>query len=153
MSIEETLRAQLTAAIRAKDLRTANVIRMISTKIMERRTAKGFTGEVDDALVIEVIGAYKKMLDKAKKDFAAAGERGKEELANLEFESEYCATFLPKSLGEEEVRDAVETAIAEIGDVNPKMAGRVVGVVMKQHKGRVDAGLVKKLVDEALARS
>ena len=153
MSIEEKLREKLTAALRAKDLRTANVIRMLNTRIMERRTAKGFTGKVDDALVLDVIGAYKKTMDKAKKDFANAGDRGKEELANLEFETEFCAQFLPQPLAEAEVRDAVKTAVAELGDVTPKMAGRVVGMVMKKHKGRVQAGLVKKLVDEAIAAS
>ena len=66
MSLEQDLRAQLTAAIKAKDLRTANVIRMINTKVMERRTAAGFKGTVDDELVREVIAAYKKSLEKAR---------------------------------------------------------------------------------------
>ena len=48
--LEAQLREQLTAALKAKDLKTANLIRMINTKIMERRTAKDFSGTVDDAL-------------------------------------------------------------------------------------------------------
>ena len=47
-NLEGQLREQLTASIKAKDLKTANLIRMINTKIMERRTAKGFSGTVDD---------------------------------------------------------------------------------------------------------
>ena len=77
MSLEEDLRARLTAAIKAKDLRTANVIRMINTKVMERRTAAGFKGTVDDDLVRDVIAAYKKSLEKAREEFAAAGEQGR----------------------------------------------------------------------------
>ena len=46
---------------------------------------------------------------------------------------------------------AVREALAELGATDPKMAGRVVGAVMKKHKGRVDAALVKQLVDAELA--
>ncbi len=153
MSIESDLRAQLTAAMKAKDLKKANVIRMINTKVMEKRTSKGFSGEVDDALYREVIAAYKKSLDKAMAEYQGLGERGAEQVAELRFESEFCAQFLPAQMTEEEARVAVAKAVAESGADNVKMAGRVVGLVMKTHKGRVDAGLVKRLVDQALASS
>jgi hypothetical protein len=150
MSIEADLRAQLTAALKAKDLPTANVIRMLNTKVMERRTAKGFTGEVDDALYLDVIAAYKKMIDKAMEPYRDAGERGAGHLAELTLEAEFCARFLPEQLGEEATRAAVRAAIAEAGATDPKMAGRVIGMVMKAHKDVADAGLVRKLVAEEL---
>jgi hypothetical protein len=53
-SLEVQLRQQLTAAMKAKDSKTANLVRMINTKIMERRTAEGFNGVVDDALILDV---------------------------------------------------------------------------------------------------
>jgi hypothetical protein len=150
MSIEQDLRARLTAALKAKDLKTANVIRMVNTKVMEKRTAKGFSGEVDDALFLDVIAAYKKSLDKAKDQFAAAGERGAEQLAELEFETEFLAQFLPEMLGEDQVREIVKKAIADLGASGPKMIGRVMGAVMKEHKGVVEAPLVKKIAAEEL---
>lgn len=150
MSIEEDLRSRLTAAIRAKDLKTANVIRMVNTKVMERRTAKGFSGEVDDALYLEVIGSYKKSLEKACVEFEAAGERGAASLAELQPEIEYLAQFLPQSLSEDQVRAAVKQAIIDLGANDPKMAGRVMGAVLKEHKARTDAATVKKIVAEEL---
>ncbi len=151
MSIEQDLRKRLTAAMKAKDSDTANTIRMINTKVMERRTAKGFKGEVDDALYLDVIAAYKKSLDKAAKEYAAAGERGKEHLEELTKESAFWAQFLPEQMSEDAVRDAVKAAIAELNADNPKMTGRVIGAVMKQHKGLVDAAVVKSIVSELLA--
>jgi uncharacterized protein YqeY len=151
MSLEEDLRARLTAAMKAKDLRVANIIRMVNTKVMERRTAAGFKGTVDDELVREVIAAYKKSLEKAREEFAAAGQKGVEQIAELDFEIEFCRQFLPEQLGEDEARAAVREALAELGGVpDPKSAGRVVGAVMKKHKGRIDAALVKRLLDEEL---
>ena len=61
-NLEEQLRQQLTTAMKNKDQRTANLVRMINTKIMERRTAKGFSGQVDDALILDVISSYKKSM-------------------------------------------------------------------------------------------
>src|SRR6478735_3815103 len=95
-NLEAQLREQLTTALKAKDMKTANLIRMINTKIMERRTAKDFTGTVDDALVLDVIGTYKKSMEKAKQEFAAAGDRAKDQIAEIDFEIQWCSKLLPQ---------------------------------------------------------
>src|SRR5688500_5985526 len=145
MSLEAQLREQLTAALKAKDLKTANLIRMINTKIMERRTAPGFTGQVDDALVLDVIAGYRKAMEKAKGEFAAAGDRGKEQIAELQFEIDWCSNWLPKQLGEEELRAVVARHVAELPKKDPKMAGKVIGMVKKELGERADVALVKKI--------
>ncbi len=151
MPIEQDLRQQLTAAMKAKDQRTLDVIRMINTKIMERRTAKGFTGQVDDALITDVIAAYKKSLLKAKEEFINVGERGKDQADQLQWEIEFCDRFLPKGMSADEIRAAVRAAITATGAKDPKMAGRIVGEVMKAHKGKVEAGEVKKIAEQELS--
>jgi uncharacterized protein len=149
-NLEAQLREQLTASIKAKDLKTANLIRMINTKIMERRTAKDFTGTVDDALILDVISAYKKQMEKAKLEFANAGDRGKEQIAELDFEVEWCKKWLPQQVGEAELREAVTKVISELPQKDPKMAGKVIGAIKKQYGDRADAQLVKKLAEELL---
>ena len=132
-------------------MKTANLIRMINTKVMERRTAKGFTGQVDDALILDVIATYKKSMEKARGDFVNAGERGKEQLADIDFEIAWCAKLLPQQMSEAELRDAVAKAVAELPSKDPKMAGRVIGAIKKQFGDRADAQLAKKIADELLA--
>ena len=149
-TLEAKLREQLTAAMKAKDSKTANLVRMINTKIMERRTAKDFSGEVDDALILDVIGAYKKAMEKARVDYVAAGERGAEQAKELEFEVEWCSQWLPKGLSEAELRDAVARAVSELPAKDPKMAGKIIGAIKKQFGDRADAQLTKKLADELL---
>lgn len=151
-NLEAQLGEQLTAAIKAKDLKTANLIRMIKTKIMERRTAKGFTGTVDDALILDVIATYKKSMEKARTEYAGAGDRGKEQLEEIDFEVGWCSKFLPQGLSEAELRDAVLAAIAALPSKDPKMAGRVIGAIKKQFGDRADAQLAKKIAEEELAK-
>lgn len=151
MSIEADFKTKQIAAMRAKDTATSNVIKMIKTKVMERRTSKGFTGEVDDALYLSVIAAYKKSLEKARIEFEKAGERGADSIAELDLEIAFCQGYLPQPMSEEEVKAAVTVAIEEMGTVTAKMAGRIVGAVMKAHKGKAEAAMVKAAVDAALA--
>jgi uncharacterized protein len=151
-NLEAQLREQLTSAIKAKDLKTANLIRMINTRIMERRTAKGFSGEVDDALVLDVIGAYKKQMEKAKQEFAGAGDRAKDQIADIDFEIAWCGRWLPEQVSEAELRDAVAKVVAEMPQKDPKMAGRVIGAIKKQLGDRADAQLTKKIAEELLSK-
>ena len=150
MALEQALTDTLTQAIKAKDARTADVVRMIKTKIQERRTAKGSSGQVDDALVLDVIGAYRKQLQKAVAEFDKVGERGAAQAAVLRFEIEFCERYLPKTMDEVAVRALVRERIATLGIADPKQAGRLVGDIMKTHKGQVDAGDVKRVAEELL---
>ncbi len=149
MSIESQLQDLLKEAMRNKDARTKNCIAMIKTKHMERRTAPGFKGPLDDALWLDVITAYQKQMRKSREEYAALGERGAEALPTIDFEIEFCARFLPKAASDDEVRAAVREQIAKVGK-DPKMAGRIMGELMKAHKGHFDPGTVKRIVEEEL---
>jgi len=154
MALEQELDETLKQAMKGKDSRTADVVRMIKTKVMERRTAKGFAGTVDDALVRDVIAAYRKQLQKALVEFEHAGERGAAQVAQLRFELEFCQRYLPQAMDDAAVRTLVRERIATLGITDAKQAGRLVGDVMKTHKGQVEAADVKRIAEELLgARS
>src|SRR5512145_20690 len=139
MGLEQTLDDLLREAMRARDARTADVVRMIKTRLMERRTAKGFTGVVDDALVQDVIATYRKQLQKALTEFEKAGERGASHAAQLRFEMEFCERFLPRGLDEASLQSLVRERVTALGISDAKQIGRLIGDIMKTHKGRVEA--------------
>src|SRR5262245_34654591 len=153
MSIEAQIGDLLKEAIRGKDMRTADCLRMIKTKHMERRTAAGFKGPLDDALWLDVIASYQKQLRKTREEYVAVGERGAAMLPQIDFEIELCARFLPKAAGEDEVRAAVREAIARLGISDPKQAGRLMGEIMKANKGKFDPAMVRRLVETELGAS
>jgi uncharacterized protein YqeY len=151
MSIETQLNDSLKDAMRARDTRTADCIRMIKTKHMERRTAAGFKGPLDDGLWLEVVTAYQKQLRKAREEYAAIGERGAEALSQIDFEIGFCARFLPKAASDDEVRAVVRETLARLGVSDAKQAGRVIGEIMKAHKGRFEPAAIKRFVEQELA--
>jgi uncharacterized protein len=150
MPIHEELAAELKDAIRSRDRRRLDVIRQVETELARARTEPGFHGEVDDALYRRVIAAYCKKMDKARQEFLQAGERGRAQADKLAFEIEYLGRWQVRTLDEAATRDLVRAAIAEIGATDPRMAGRVIGHVMKAAGGTVDGTLVNRLVREEL---
>jgi uncharacterized protein YqeY len=150
MSLEQELTDRLTQAIKTKDAPTADVVRMIKTRIQERRTAKDFSGTINDAVVLEVIGAYRKLLQKAIAEYEKLGERGAEPAAKLRFEIGFCEGYLPKGLDESAVRTLVQERIGALGIADAKQVGRLVGDIMKTHKGQVEAADVKRMAEEML---
>jgi uncharacterized protein YqeY len=150
MSLEQQLTDTLKQAMKDKDSHTADTVRMIKTKIMERRTAKGFSGEVDDALVTDVIAAYRKQLIKALEEFEKLGDKGAEQAGQLRFEIAFCERFLPKGLDEAALRTLVKERIAALGISDAKQVGKLLGDIMKTHKGQVEAGDIKRVAEELL---
>ena len=150
MGLEQQLSERLTRAIKGQDARTADVVRMVKTKLQERRTAKGFSGTVDDALVLDVIGAYRKQLQKAVAEYEKVGERGAAQIVQLRFEIEFCEGYLPKGLDDDALRVLVRERLGALGIGDAKQVGRLVGDVMKTHKGQVDAADVKRIAEELL---
>jgi uncharacterized protein YqeY len=150
MGLEETLNETLTRAMKDKDQRTAEVVRMLKTRVMERKTAKGFTGAVDDALVLDVIGAYRRQLQKALAEFERVGERGAAQVAQLRFEIAFLEGYLPRGMDDTALRALVRERITALAVTDRKQAGRLVGDIMKSHKGQVDAADVKRIAEEVL---
>jgi uncharacterized protein len=147
MSLTNTL----TQAIRDKDQRMADIVRMIKSRITERRTAKGFSGQIDDAVVQDVISAYRKSLQKALPDYEKVGERGRTQAEQLRFEIEVLARWLPKGLDEPALRSLVRERLTALNITDPKQVGRLMGDLMKTHKGQVDAADVKRIAEELLS--
>ncbi len=147
MSIKEELAAELKSAMLARDARRRDAVRQIETEISMVRSSAGFTGEIDDAVYLSVIGSYVKKMQKSVDEYRGLGERGVAMAEKLEWEVAYLSRWLPSKLGEGETLALVRAAIAELGVAgDPKAAGRVTGHLMKIHKDEVDGAMVSRLV-------
>ena len=151
MSIESALKDELKRGMKARDQATLDVVRMIRSKVQEATTAKGFSGEVNDALYMEVIQRYVKQMKKALPDYVAQGERGAEMVEKLEWEVSYLEKFLPQKLGEAETMALVQAAIEATGATDMKQMGMLMGKVVGPNRDTVDAAIVKTCIQKALS--
>jgi len=149
MGLHEELDTRLKDAMRAKDERVLDVVRMIRSRAKKEAIEKNI--DLDDALYEATISSYVKQMRRALTEYEAAGEAGMEMAEKLRFEIAYLEPFLPAMLDEAAVRDLVRAAIAEHGIADSRQAGRVVGLVMKSHKGEVEPALVKRIAEAELS--
>ena len=101
--------------------------------------------------MLDVIGAYRKSLQKALPDYEAAGERGRAQAEQLRHEIEYLERWLPRGLDAAALRALVRERLTALNVTDVKQVGRLVGDVMKTHKGQVEAADVKRVAEELLA--
>ena len=81
----------------------------------------------------------------------AAEDEPIDPLAVLRAELAVVSSFLPSLADEATTRGWVQAAIAESGASSAKELGKVMGALMKAHKGEVDGNLARKLAAELLA--
>ncbi len=149
MSIQEEFAAELKDAMKSGDSARRSVIRQVHTEVATAKSAPGFKGEIDDDLYQRTIISYVKKMEKARKEYEQLGDRGADQAAKLQYEVDYLARWTPQLLDEAATREIVKTAINEVGVDDPKMAGRVMGHIMKSGAD-LDGGLVNRLVREEL---
>ena len=138
-------------AMRAKDKRTVTLMRMIKSQVIERTTHKRYKGETGDALWLPVVESYVKSAHKTLKDYLSLGESGAEHAEQVEWEINALQQYLPQKADEATTRTWVGEAIADLGATQVAQVGRVMGAVMKAHKGEADPQLVKKIATELLS--
>jgi uncharacterized protein YqeY len=145
--IAERLSAQIKEAMKSGDRTRLQTVRLLATSVRNREVELGRDLTEDD--LVEV--ATREM--KRRKEAAEAYERaGRAELAEQErAEGAILEAYLPEQLSEDEVRAAIEEAVASTGATGPGDMGRVMSQVMGRFKGRVDGGEVNRLVRERLA--
>ena len=151
MSLQETIKNGIKDAMKAKDSVRLDVLRGLSTAFMNYSVANGGTPqtELTDEQTIDVITKESKKRKDSIEQFTNAGrlELAEKELAELAILKE----FLPAQMSHEEI---IPIVLAKIGEMNAdkSKAGVVVGMVMKELKGKADGDDVKKIVDELLAQ-
>lgn len=149
-ALENELTEQLKASMRAGDKMATAAIRMVRTKIMEKRTAKNAV-EITDEIIQDVIRNYVKVMQGSIDELKAGGATDDEpNIAQMRDEIVYLDRFLPKLLDEAATAAIVDQVLAANAITDPKMAGKATGLIMKDLKGKADPGLVAKLVKQKL---
>ena len=149
MSIKETLKADLTEAIRSSDKVVSGTIRMVLTAITNEEVSGKEARVLTDDEVITVLSREAKKRREAAEEFAKAGRTDK--AAEEKAEGEVIAKYLPAQLSEDDIKKLIASAIASTGAAGPADMGKVMGAIKPQIAGKADGSLVSSLVKAALA--
>jgi hypothetical protein len=147
MSRVDDVSRQMAEALRARETDRLAALRSIRAAFLNEMKKDGASELAD-----EVELALLRRLEKQHLESIAAFESaGRSELAEREkAELAVIREFLPSLADEATTRAWVEAAIAETGAAGPRDLGRVMGAVMKKHKGEVDGDLARRVATERL---
>jgi len=141
MAIVETVKQDLTAAMKAGEKDRVGALRLLLSELQ-----KAVKDGSDDELTV-LRRERKRRLEAA----TAFRDAGRSELATGEdSEAEIIAAYLPAELSDEELRAIVADAVAESGASSPKDMGSVMKLAMPKIDGRADGKRVSAIAAEAL---
>jgi len=149
--MHKKLKEELLVAMRAKDTVRLNVIRSLIAAFTNELVAKGRKPqeEVTDDEALTVI----KRASKQRKDSIEQFRKGgREDLAlTEEAELKIIESYLPAQMSREEIEKTARAMKEKMGVTDKSKAGMLMGVVMKELKGRADGNDVKAVVDALLS--
>ena len=148
MSIKESLRSDLTEAIRGRDEIVSSTIRMVLTAITNEEVAGKEARVLSDDEIITVLSREAKKRREASEAFENAGRADKAALEKAE--GEVIAKYLPAQLSVEEIKKIIADAVTSTGASGPADMGKVMGAVKPLIAGKADGSIVSTLVKEAL---
>ena len=139
MGLRDQINDSLKAAMKAGDKRRISTLRLMNSAIKDRdiqsRTAGPDAG-VGDAQLVEL---FAKMVKQRQESLDIYEKAGRSELAEQEREEiAIIQGFMPKQLGEEEVKAAIADAIKETGAAGIKDMGKVMAALKAKYSGQID---------------
>ena len=145
--LKARLQQEMKDALRAGDKVQLGALRLLHASVKNREVE--LLREVDDEEFVEVVGREVKR----RKEAAEAYEKGgRQDLLDRERrEQEVLEAYLPEQLSQEEVSSLIDEAVADTAASGPGDIGKVMGYVMRKARGRVDGGVVNRLVRERLS--
>lgn len=149
MSLEQTINDKLKTAMLAKDEKGLRGLRAIKAAIIVAKTAEGAGGKISEADEVKLL---QKLVKQRKDSLEIFQQQNRPELAQKEQEEiEVIEAFLPKQLGEDELKEVLKKIIAETGASSPADMGKVMGVATKQLSGKADGKAISTMVKALLA--
>ncbi|KAB2917960.1 MAG: GatB/YqeY domain-containing protein [Hyphomicrobiaceae bacterium] len=143
-------------AMKAQNKRRLSTLRLISAALKDRDIAarvdeKGQSTGRDKITDQEFLALLQKMIKQRRDSIAAYEQAGRAELVQQEAEEiAVIEEFLPKQMGEAEVKAAIAAAVKEVGAASPKDMGKVMAALKARFTGQMDFGKASAQVKELL---
>jgi hypothetical protein len=151
MSLKDTIGEDIKTAMKAKDKIRLETVRSIKKAILEKEVSLRPSGQdsLTEEQEIELLAQQAKQRRDSIEQYRNGG---REDLAAKEAEElKIIESYLPKQLDDEELNTIIEEIIASVEATNIKDLGKVMGVAMKQLKGKADGKKIQTLVKDKLS--
>jgi len=149
MTIYDAITDQMKAAMRAKEKERLTALRNIRAAFINKRKETNADELSDD----DCVALLRKLAKQRRDSITAYTDAGRTDLADAEqAELDIISEFVPAGPSMETIRGWVETAIATTNATEMRQLGKVMGAVMRDHRGKVDGSVVRSIASELLSK-
>lgn len=146
MPIVDTVRSEMTAAMKAGDARRRDIMRLLLSALGNARIE--LRHDLSDEEAVTALQREAKQRRDSIEEYAK-GDR--QDLVQVEQEElDVIAGFLPQPLSEQEISALARTVIAEVEASGPGDLGKVMRPLMERAAGRADGRRLSEIVRELL---
>ena len=143
MSKIDTVRAAMMQAMKDKDKARKDALSLLLAALKNKAIDKreDLTQEEENAVIFREIKQAQETIDTTPADRVETIEEAKLRMAVY-------GEFVPKLMDEAEIREVVQTVLAELSLEKPtaKDKGKIMKVLMPRVKGKADGGLVNQVL-------
>jgi uncharacterized protein len=147
--LKDRLRADLTAAMKARDQVRTRTLRMVLTSVSNEEVAGNAARDLSDDEVLRILAREARRRREAADAFEAAGRD--DQAAAERAEDQVLAGYLPAQLSDAELAAIVAEVIDQTGASGLGAMGQVMKAVTPRVAGRAEGGRVAAEVRRALA--
>ena len=147
MSLKEKINLDLTRAMKDKDSVRVDTLRSVRAEIL-KMDKSGMHREMNEEEEIQLLSRQAKLRKESIEIFEKAGR-----MDLVEKESKQLAIlneYLPLPLSKEEAELIISKIITGLGEVTQKDFGKIMGMAMKELKGKIDGKEIQEIVKSKL---
>jgi len=149
--LRERFSADLKDAIKGRDAVVVSTLRLILAAIKDRDIAARTGDNADGVSDADILAILARMIRQREESARTYEEGGRLDLAQKERdEIGIIGRYLPRQLSENEVRKAIDAAIAETGAASIRDMGRVMATLKERHTGQMDFAKAGAAIKSAL---
>lgn len=147
MNLTDQINNDIKTAMLAKDASKLEALRAIKSALLLLKTSPEGQSEATE------LKALQKMVKQRKETADVYIGQGRQELADVELaQAAVIETYLPKQMGEDELKAILQNIITTVGASSPADMGKVMGAATKELSGKADGSVISKIVKELLSK-
>ena len=149
--LRDDINNALKEAMKARNERAVSTLRLVNSALKNADIEA--RGQAKPPLTdAEVVGVLQKMVKQRQELVELYQKGGRDDLVKQEQdEIAIIAGYLPKQMSDDEMKAAIEAAIAETGATAMKDMGKVIGALRAKYAGQMDMGKASAAVKAKLA--
>jgi len=150
MGLEILINTDIKSAMINKDKKKLEALRAIKAALLLAKTGKDVSGgEIPETVELKLL---QKLVKQRKEAAEIYHQQNRADLADdEEYQSAIIEAYLPKQMGEDEVKAEIEKIVADTGASSIKDMGKVMGIASKIFAGQADNRMISSLVKALLS--